>query len=73
MKAVKTLILTVITLFLFSAFSSEANAWPWVRVYTDVPVVKTVNQGPKYVCVAGYWKINKHGKKVWVPGHWKKV
>ena len=73
MKTVKTLILTVITLFLFSAFSTEANAWPWVKVYAGVPVEKTVKPGSKYVWVAGHWKINKFGKKVWVPGHWKRV
>ena len=73
MKTFKILILSIITLFLFSAFFAQANAGPRIIVYAGVPIVKTVKPGPKYIWVAGHYKINKYGKRVWVPGHWKKV
>jgi hypothetical protein len=73
MKNARILIIAVITLFLTAVFSTQANAGPRIKVYVGVPVVKTVKPGPKYVWVAGHYKINKFGKKVWVPAHWKKV
>jgi hypothetical protein len=73
MKIIRIFFLAVITLFLFSAFSAQTIAGPKIKVYVGVPVVKTVKPGPKYVWVAGHYKINKYGKKVWVQGHWKRI
>jgi hypothetical protein len=68
MKALKHLLPILITVFMFTAFTTEANAVPRVKICTVV-----VKPAPKYVWVSGHYKINKYGKRVWVPGHWKRI
>lgn len=76
MKSIKRtlLTLTLIIIFLF-ANSSNVFAWPRVTFAFGKPNSHIVyaKPGPNYVWVEGHYKLNKFGKLVWVPGHWKKV
>jgi hypothetical protein len=76
MKSLKNLLFAgLVAVLLLGAFSTEASAWPRVRVYAGVPTIGVVKvkPGPNYVWVEGHYKINKHGRLVWIPGHWKRI
>jgi len=69
----KSIIIAILFVIGFLCLNfNETNSWPRYRVYT-APRVKVVKPGPNYIWVEGYYKINKFGIKVGVPGHWKKV
>ncbi|MCI0449516.1 MAG: hypothetical protein L0Y79_06995 [Chlorobi bacterium] len=72
MKSIKSVLLAFIMIMgLIGINTSETNAGPRVRIYVGTP--KIHKPGPNYVWVEGHYKINKYGKLVWVPGHWKRV
>lgn len=62
-----------ITLLAFIAMFTLLLAEP-LNTFSAVNTINTtiVKPGPKYVWVAGHYTY-KHGKRVWVPGHWKRV
>lgn len=69
MKAIKSILVILILLSGFITLSpTETNAGPRLRYYSN-----TVKLKSGYVWVEGQYKINKHGKRVWIPGHWKKI
>ena len=76
MTSLKGLILAVLmAILLLGSLSTDAAAWPRVRVYAGIPTVAVVKvkPGPNFVWVEGHYKINKHGRMVRVPGHWKRI
>lgn len=69
MKPVKSILIALILLIgFFAVNTAEANAGPKLRYYTT-----SVKMKHGYIWVEGHYKINKYGKRVWIPGHWKKV
>lgn len=72
MKYAKSIIMALIVFMGFITLNtSETNATPRLGIYIGSANIH--KPGPNYVWVAGHFKYNKFGKKVWVPGHWKKV
>jgi len=72
MKISKSIIITLVMFIGLLSFNiGETNAGPRVRIY--VGTTKIHKPGPNYIWVEGHNKLNKFGKWVWVPGHWKRV
>ncbi len=65
----------LLSFILTFANSSTVFAGPRIKVTFGKPNTHIVysKPGPNYVWVEGHYKLNKFGKLVWVPGHWKKV
>ena len=71
MNTIKTSILTLIAaVVIFFGYNVNSYSSETAAVMNTSEIRKP---GPKYIWVAGHFKINKHGKSVWVPGHWKRI
>lgn len=71
MKTIKYIIPAVLTFLTVTAFSVETNAAQFTGSETSV----TNNHWPRHkrVWISGHYKVNRHGRVVWVPGHWRRV
>lgn len=76
MNFIKISIFAITTFLTINSFSNDVYSKPKVKVRVIAPrvrVVTTVKTRPCHKWIKGYYRRNRHGHLIWVPGHWKRV
>lgn len=75
MNFIKISILAIITFLTINSFSNDVFSNPRVKVRVITPRVKVVTivkTRPCHKWIKGHYRRNRHGRLIWVPGHWKR-
>ena len=73
LKSLTAALALLIAVFAFSNNSYAANEGFGPRIHTYVYYTGIIKPRPGYFWVEGHYKVNRFGKMVWVPGHWKRI
>jgi len=69
-----TSLAVIIAIMIFFATSTEANAGPRVRFVVGFPapvVFVPVRHRPHYIWIAGQYRYNRFGHRIWYRGYWR--